>query len=269
MMNTYILLHGLFFLEYKSNDILYVTAPFVPPQSFPPPPLVGHDYRIGNPEDGAGLHRVPPNTVLHWTQKLRGRPKNDFPDDMLQFRKGESGTGDITDDPTRFAFRLVLPCPFDIFALRRGNRSDLPVDASSKVWSSITAHASSSLMALVTCLHYEADSEPSGSNTNRCHFYAESDCPEDVPHANHAYGETSKMFSKGFDLRLKKGSSTPTTVRVLPPAVDDPRLVDLQGRDQDEASLAELLPGTVKCPPPQFPAEGINVANCGQLGVFP
>jgi hypothetical protein len=272
MMNIYILLHGLFFLEYKPDDLLYVTAPFIPSQTSPPPPLMGHDYRIGNPEDGPSLQKVPPNAVLYWTGKLKGTPRNDFPDQMLQFHKGEAGTGDISDDPTQFAFRLILPSPDNIFPLRKGQRSDLPVIKTGSVWSNITKHfPSEPHMALVTCLQYHGDSEPSGSNTNRCHFYAEGDCPEDVPHANHAYDEAKRIFSVGFDLKLKQGSGTPTTVPVLPPAVEDARLTDLKGRDQDEFSLADFFANAsgIKCPPPSHsPLEGVNVANCGQFGVL-
>lgn len=256
IVNIYVLLHGLLFMEYK-DDLLYITAPYVPARLAPLPPLMAHNYRFGNPEDGSNLRKIPQNSIFDWRYQLTGDKAKEFPREILQFSKKDAETGDIWDDRMKFAFRLILPAPFEIVPLRKGDRYEFPVYTDRKVWSSIAKHGSPK-MALVTCLHYQGESDPSGSNTNRCHFYAECDRLEDVRHTNYAYDNTKTMFTKGFDLQLHEDATNLPLVSAVPPALDDPKLTDLENRDKDEYSLAEL----------PKPATAVNVANCGQFGVL-
>lgn len=262
-MNIYILLQGLFFLEYKSNpNRLFVTAPIITGSG-----LRGHAYRMGNPDNVANLAKIPPNTVIDWSGQLQGGWRNSFPSEMHQFYKIESGTGDITDDATQFAFRLILQYPVEIYALRKGDRTKMRF-IPGVLQSSIDHHSSPFSISLVTCLEYQGLSDPSGSGTNRCHFYAESYCAEDVSHVNSAYMQCGRLFSGGFNLQLDEDWGDPPKISAKGPAEDDPRLADLKGRDCDEDDLSEFfaLATNIKCPPPHV--AGVNVANCGQFGVL-
>lgn len=260
--NAYILLHGLFFLEYK-GPVLFVTAPTV----------MDHDYRIGNPEDGANLKATPPlpNNIVHWENTtLKGGSAVGFPEELFCFSKKEANTGDITDDQSKFTFRLVLPRPIEIIALRQGDRSDFPAKPGN-IWTSIVNHSKSlrSLdLGLVMCLRYQGTFDPLFSTTNRCHIYAECDCPADLNHTNDAYASAAKMFSGNFDLQVDPNPITfPPSISPLSPAIENLNLSELQNRDQDEFALTEFFrqAAGINCPL----TLSVNVANCGQFGVLP
>lgn len=256
--NAYILLHGLFFLEYQGSTLVVTT-----------PTVMDHDCRVGNPEDDARLKPAPqyPNNVFHWENTtLSGGSAVVFPDELFSFSKNEAGTGDITDDATQFRFRLVLPRPLEIIALRQGDRSDFPAKSGS-VWTSIINHSKSLNLGLVMCLRFRGTFDPQFSTTNRCHFYAESDCPTNLDHTNDAYASAAKMFSKTFDLKIDPDPNPlPPRIPPLSPAVEDLALGDLQNRDEDEFALFEFFAqdAGIHCPL----TLSVNVANCGQFGVL-
>jgi hypothetical protein len=266
-MNIYILLQGLFFFEYKSNpSCLYVTTPVVKGTV-----STRHDYRYGNPEDKGKLKQIDMHKVFDWRKDLKGNPDyKSFPS-LLQFSKTEAKTGNITDNCSEFAFRLILPRPWMIYPLRKGNRSDFRPNVSKYVWKSINNHSDLSFIPLMTCLEYQGNYEPSGSGTNRCHIYAESDCAEDVADANRAYGQCGKpFFTGGFDFRLDESFGTPPPVKAKAPAADDGRLTDLRRRDKaDEYGLSEFFAKAKRIGCPRHPIVSVNVANCGQFGVLP
>lgn len=267
--NVFILLHGLFFLEYQGGKLV-VTAPEV----------ADHDYQMGTPDnDGKDLQPLPstPQDFSDPAMGLTGASNaTQFPPELLQFSKKDTGVGNLTGP---FRFRCTLPSPLQIVPLRNGPRSDLHCTPGN-VLSSINKHQGARI-GIVTCLVYTGSvAKIHPTSTDRCHFYAEPDFEPNLEHTNHALSEARLLFANGknFDLQLDTSVLTQNLplVPAVPPSRDDPR-VSLSGAFEEDPLFAIRSLGAtpqavtprakrVAQPLSQNP-ESVNVANCGQYGV--
>jgi hypothetical protein len=267
---VFILLHGLFFLEYKGNNLV-VTAPQV----------VDHDYQIGTPDnDGSDLQPIQGQTSLDFSDPKMGLVGDKaftrrFPPELLQFSKKETGVGDLTGP---FRFRCVLPCPLDIVPLRNGPRSDFRC-VPGGIFLSMNKHPGEQI-SIVTCLVYTGSiAKIHPTSTNRCHFYAEPDFATGIEHTNQALAEAKLVFAHWdkFDLQLDTTKLSPEalhTVPARPPIKDSPR-VPLSGDFEEDPLFAIRNPrpnsqgGTTQpgVGSSTTVAQTVNVANCGQYGV--
>ena len=252
--DIYLFLHGFFFMEFQGNQLI-ITAPEVG----------DHDYRIGQP-DKALLKPVPSNTTLDWTGTLTGDnlcTSRGFAIETLQFSKAITGVGDLKG---AFHFRVILPCPFAFYPLRKGPAGEFP--GKGNVWNDIYSRlkgSGSKDIALVTCLKYQGSIDPywpRSSSPYRYHLYAEPDCKLELEHTRHALSESKQLFanSGAFDLDIDVNS---TLTRVDAKKPDDEYPGTLSGfSTDDEKNLAEVLNASYCA------QRAVNVANCGQYGIL-
>lgn len=234
---TNILLHGLFFMELRSDSILIIT-----------PIVGGHQYFCGV----GGLLMPLPRGEVNWTKALpvQAKPVRDFPSQVPQFSKNDTGVGGL-DDNAPFYVKITLPVPSDIVGLRRDALSHfVPLPSrhvGDNILSRCSAGGSNSEMAMVTCLNYVRTSAGPNINYN---LYAEH---PDVPatwEVNKALTDSQTLFQQpdAFDLLMKATSNT--VVKPTPNACYGVTA-------EDQYSLMEKT----------TPHRGINVTNCIQFGL--
>jgi hypothetical protein len=254
-----ILLHGLFFMEFNSSNLI-VKAPRIDM----------HRYFIGNqgflteipssadpfdldlsPSSSSGLQ---PGSINTFANHLS----------IPQFSKSATGVGDLTSS---HRFSIKLPFPADIIPLRIGSLIDFKnaVVTSGTVAKNIInscGTGGNDDFSLLTCLRYLK--EPSfGSPPVVTHsFYAEHPYfPKTPGELNMTYIQAREMWQNKdeFDLQLTMGTIFPPLSPVCPPVHPGYGI-----SSDDENTLAELLLNS-----PCSASRGTDVANCVQFGINP
>ncbi len=109
---TCILLHGLFFLQFK-NHLLTVTTPKFRPHTF--------GYR---PQGISTIQPLPGGPDIDWTNvglKDNMSSTEAFPTSIMQFSASQTGTGELLPTGNKnYYFKLTLNRPFEIHTFRRG-----------------------------------------------------------------------------------------------------------------------------------------------------
>jgi hypothetical protein len=265
MPTTCILLHGLFFMQFK-NDLLTVATPKF------------GDHTFGHRRQGiSAIQQILSGTTIDWTNvglKDNKSSKEKFDPPILQFSGPQTGTGDLLPLGNKeFHFQLILNRPMEIhpFRHRNGNLTDFFNVAKPKrpksngkdnvrenVLNSCGAGGNNSF-ALLVGLVYEQ--EAGCTLPNVISFYGEHRMAcKDIgsTQVNPALIAAQNLFANpgDFDLEFQDvGGFTP----VCPPDQDDFGVLK-----DDELSACELLLGDCFIPPP---TKGTNPINCAQFGV--
>lgn len=260
---TCILLHGLFFMQFK-NHLLTVATPKFGPHTF------GH-----RPQgSGSAIQQIFPGTTIDWTDmglKDNKSSSEQFPATILQFSAPQTGTGELLPRGNKeFHFQLILNRPMEIhpFRLGSGNLGDFANVAiienpkgsgkdnvRENVLNSCRAGGNNSF-ALLVGLVYEQ--EANCTLPNVISFYGEHQMPcQDIGagQVNPALKAAQKLFAspRDFDLEFQNISGIPP---VCPPDQDVFGVLK-----DDELSACELLQGDCFIP------FGPNPINCAQFGV--
>lgn len=198
-----ILLHGLFFMEFKpqSNaDTLVITAPDIKEHKH----CMLHnglfmEFPLEKP------FQMDLRTQL--TDLVPGKIDSfeHYPA-IPQFSKTQAKVGELVGQ--NYRLRIVLPLPQEIVPLRCGSLMDFGGAAEGQVKESIMSECGkggNNQFALVTCLRYlksHANASPPGSTHS---FYAEHMQVPDPQQTNQAYKTAGQLFShpENFDLRLR------------------------------------------------------------------
>ena len=200
---VYVFLHGLMLLQFKTiagETTLVVTAPKVLSSGNIP----GHEYKYmrlkPNETVPEGTLAPAPNSIS--IDHLLVGAVASFDSKVTQFSAAAAQVGEIRDDSTLYAFRLVLPRPKQIRAFRWENLgTNTLILKGNKVGTPIRNHISANGFSLVTCLVYDND----GGEYQKYHLYAEpSNCSTDKEHTNHALQSTKSLFtnSDNFDIQI-------------------------------------------------------------------
>lgn len=264
---TCILLHGLFFMQFK-NHLLTVATP----------KFAAHTF--GHRPQGSGnvIQQILPGTTIDWTNaglKDNKSSNEKFDPTILQFSGPQTGTGNLLPPGNKeFHFQLILNRPLEIhpFRLGSGNLGDFAKVAIIKgpkgsglanvrenVLDSCGNEGNNSF-ALLVGLVYEQ--EAGCTLPNVISFYGEHQMAcQNIGSAqvNPALKAAQKLFASpgDFDLEFRDVSGLQP---VCPPDQDAFGVLK-----NDELSACELLLGDCFKPRPDF--RGVNPINCAQFGV--
>jgi hypothetical protein len=252
-----ILLHGLFFLQYQSNNLVVMT-PNHPMHQF----LMRPQGMTGNANNPfPSLQSDIDLTTLIGSSSPVPLP---FPASMPQFSIADTGVGNLISTPSKnYRCRIVLPWPLDIMSLRSsGSLGDYHPLSTSSVGQSILSNSGPAL-GIVTLLHYQSAGSPFTVS-----YFAEHLMPTSTREVNPALKASKALFQnpENFDLQLSEcdwcGNCTTPTIC---PDKDVPPTASAYGvlRD-DEHSVGEIYRST-DC----SLLEGTDVANCVQFGIRP
>jgi hypothetical protein len=257
---TCILLHGMFFMQFK-NHLLTVATPKFPPHKF--------GYR---PQGVTNIQPLPGGPDIDWANvglKDNVSSKETFPSSILQFSSSQTGTGELLPaGNTEYRFKLKLNRPFEIYTFRPGKLGSFSAVAKQKSpkpshkdrvrESVIKACGSTSTnpIALLVGLVYERDA--SCTLPNVLSFYAEHQMHCNMiksANVNPVLKAAQKLFASpsDFDLEFHDVWGIPN---VCPPDKDVYGVLK-----DDEFSACELL--VHDC----IEAGGPNPINCAQFGV--
>jgi hypothetical protein len=264
---TCILLHGLFFMQFK-NHLLTVATP----------KFAGHTFGSRPQGSGSVIQQIFPETTIDWTDvglKDNRNSNEQFPSSTLQFSRSQTGTGDLLPQGNKgFHFQLILNKPMEIhpFRLGNGNLGDFATVAKPKppkgngkanvrenVLNSCGSGGNNSFALLVGLVYQQ---EMGCTLPNVISFYGEHQMPcaqIGADEVNPALLAAQNLFASpgDFDLEFEDASGLQT---VCPPAQDAFGVLK-----DDELSACELLLGDCFIPPPDF--FGVNPINCAQFGV--
>jgi hypothetical protein len=205
-----ILLHGLFFLETKSNNV-EIFAPQVP----------NHRFAGGTRGNITDI-----TTGINWTGSLTGKGaanEAEVASTILQFSKQTVG-GFKQKDVNRL---ITLPWPNQFFSIRRSALAGFQYDTSVPhvVGDEIKRRCGTNgnnQIGLVTVLSYGGSfadpTLPGQTPTRNIHFFHDPGLPHDVGAVNADLQACRPVFNKkdAFDLLMDKNGSFPTT------PLDDP-----------------------------------------------
>jgi hypothetical protein len=257
---TCILLHGLFFMQFKSH-LLTVTTPKFHPHKF--------GYR---PQGTATIQALPGGPDITWTNvglKDNTSSTETFPSSIMQFSGSQTGTGDLLPPGKKnYQFRLTLNRPFEIHTFRPGKLGNFSLEAKQKPTKSngkdhvrenvikSCGSVPSNPIALLVGLVYERD--VTCTLPKVLSFYAEHQmaCNQiKSAHVNPALVAAQKLFASpsDFDLEFQDVEGVPN---VCPPDKDVYGVLK-----DDELSACELL--VHDC----IELAGPNPINCAQFGV--
>jgi hypothetical protein len=258
---TCILLHGLFFMQFK-NHLLTVTTPR----------FKGHKFGY-RPQGIPNIGPLPPGAPdIDWTSvglKDNTNSNEKFPPSILQFSGSQTGTGELLPPGNKeYEFKLTLYRPYDIYSFRVGTldtfsnvAKDKPAKTNGKehVKDNVIkscGSGSSNPITLLVALVYERDMNCKLPTVLSFYAEHEMDCNMiDYKQVNPALVAAQGLFASpvDFDLEFKK-------VDPVAPVCPDHIGVYGVSRD-DEFSACELL--VHDCI--QF--GGPNPINCAQFGV--
>jgi hypothetical protein len=244
--HTCILLHGLFFMQFKNNLLTVTTAKFSPQHTF--------GFR---PQGTSAIQKILPGTDIDWKDVgLKPGPTKTFPSSVLQFSAGETGTGELLPAGNKnYHFKLTLNQPFEIHAFRhkvnnlghfdkvsipKGPKNNGKAHIKDSVIKSCGSAATNPISLLVG-LVYERDA--SCTLPGVVSFYAEHQMTCNTINSarvNPALKAAQQLFA------------SPSAFGVLA---------------DDEFSACELLLGDCFIPGPGF--FGVNPINCAQFGINP
>ncbi|HLK06589.1 MAG TPA: hypothetical protein VKV30_01545 [Candidatus Angelobacter sp.] len=258
---TCILLHGLFFMQFK-NHLLTVTTPIFKP------------HTIGSrPQGTNNIKLIPAGTAIDWTNvglKDNGSSTETFPPSIMQFSASQTGSGELLPAGKKnYHLKLTLNRPFDIHPFRhqgklgdfgkvakqkspKANGKDHIRDNVIKSCGSVPNNPISLLVGLV----YERDASSTLPGVISFHAEHQMNCNQiGATQVNPALVKAQDLFAnpKDFDLEFQDvggiASVCPDDIGAYGVAMND------------EFSACELLVG--QCI--QF--AGPNPINCAQFGV--
>lgn len=213
--NTYILLHGMFFMAFEGNNLVVAT-----PQHLP------HHFQTR--DHGGPLQTLPAGDIN--LTSLEGGAVQCFPSDVIQFSASSmQRVKPVLSSATKFQTRITLPFPKAIFAYRTDTADHFLGDPGKNVTQSILSFAGPRL-GTITCLEYGP-----GSNPFVRSYYAEHPTRVGSTEVNLAFdaARDQGFCGPGFDLTILPGY-VPDPYRdpdaSLPPGV----------LGDDEASLEEI-----------------------------
>jgi len=251
--STFILLHGMFFMEFY-KDQLYVATPDHKETC----DQNGHHFCVRR----SGGQLQPMGTKIDLYSSLGHGTKNSFPSEILQFSKSLVDSGPRKTN--KYRCKMILPLPKNIFAYRTDTKDKFnPVNGSS-IGQAILA-ATGPRLATITCLEFTPGKE--GPYTES--YYAEHKGRPNAGDVNAALLAAKDICGNKFNLQLTPLPNVP------PPTAPDPIGSFPDGVSQDdEKELGELLTGTMlACDEKPCPAkahtEAIDVASCPQFGINP
>lgn len=257
-----ILLHGLFFMQFKDDKLIVATPKFQP-----------HTFGMreqGQPKIGP----LPPGAPdINWTSEGLGKNSNtidfsQFPD-ISQFSASETGVDELMPDGTKeYEFQLILPKPEQIHGFRQvqlKNFLDCTESNHSKpgtlkpMQENIQSHCGPNF-ALLTGLIYKK--EKKWTRKNVVNFYAEHDlsCQKiKATDIDDALQVGRKLFAnqQNFDLAYKDPG------KPLPAGCSNDPCYDFGVTSNDLLSVFELNHEHECCQ-----SKGTNPINCAQFGVI-
>jgi hypothetical protein len=257
-----ILLHGLFFMQFKGDKLIVATPKFQP-----------HTFGMreqGQPNIGPLPHGAPD---INWTSVglVPNANSIDFPQfpDIPQFSRGETGVGELMPVGTQdHEFQLILPSPQEIHGFRQGQlqnfldctESNHPKPGNLKPMQENIKNHCGPNFSLVTGLVYKKTNE--WKHKNVVSFYAEHSvsCMNlKAADTNNALCKGKKLFahSENFDLIYKDPAA-------WPPAVCPDKTCAFGVSPDDQFSAFELT----LTPPACCQTRGVNPINCAQFGVI-
>jgi len=216
--SSYVLLHGMWFMEFDGNGHLLAATP----------QHQAHHFHIRPHQQP--LQALPPGDLdLTSTLGTTGKVAF-FPTDILQF----SAAAVQISYPrlpkiTKFQTRITLPLPKLIFAFRSDTTDDFPA-AAGKVRDSMLTFAGPRL-ATITCLEYD----PGSGGPTVTSYYAEHPAKANSTAVNAALGDAadSEFLGPNFNLIVNAGF-VPDACR----DTDDSLPMGVLG--DDEATLREI-----------------------------
>lgn len=266
---TYVLLHGMFFMEFQGETLCVVTP------NKPNPPT-GNDHEFYVRPHGGMLADLDTDVDLTQGQIKAGGLKS-FPPEVPQFSASIllQGGADKPILPPKgsgtYRCRMVLPTPKHIFGYRSDTKNYFRPEGN--VGQSIL-DSTGTRLGTITCLQYEP-----GSSTNPfvLNYYAEHPGPATTGDVNAALRTAKDICGSYFDLQLKPGwvfSSNPDPENSLPSGVsqdDEDTLEDVIGffrlyekllSDEAKKSLKSL-----KIHPGKKPQLAADIASCPQFAI--
>ena len=256
-----ILLHGLFFMSFKGNNLIVAT-----------PQFGGHLF--GMREQGAPIiGPVLGGPNINWTSGLIDNPNTKtFPSNIPQFSSGATGVGEFMPaGTTTHQFQLILPRPDQIHGFREDLLADFqqctvpnrPKPAGLKPMrenivsncgnGSPTAH-----FALLTGLIFRKTNQWKRKNVVSLYAEHSNSCNMKNDDVNAALQEGKRLFAahQNFDL-IYKDPDNPL-LSICPPECDFFGVTK-----NDQLNIEELT----LTPPDCCQTRGPNPINCAQYGV--
>ncbi len=261
---TCILLHGMFFMAFKNNQLIVTT-----------PRFKNHIFGIRGPND---VNIFPLLSILglrdiYWTQiGLKDGGMQQFPKTLLNFSAADTGVTELLPIGSMdYEFSLVLPRPADIYPFRKDKLGTFETVAriptspkpsrKDPVRDSIIRSCGSDKnqpVGLLTGLIYERLPGCLLPNVLSLHAEHNGHCSEiGATQVNAALNEATHLFQNQteFDLQFQDAATTP----ICPPT---PNQYGVQVID--ELSACELSDGG--CTRTKWD-KGPNPINCAQFGV--
>lgn len=245
--NTFILLHGFFFLEVQ-NDKLVIASPRV----------TGH---TPFQRDHGARHRGwDGRTIESGPSLVAAGTAPQFPLELLQFSRAKAGVpdGQFFIDAAKqddFAAFVELPLPDAIVPLRKGTKDHYHPDRTKNVPQSIDhLCGNSNNVALIVFLQYS-----SNPLFTRNYYIEHSVDPGDIGEVNDMFQVAADEFGRpGFDFRITKLDKTPvpTGKDNVPVGIDS---------NNDEEAIGEVL--VDEAPPSANTRRTIAVATCPMFGI--
>jgi hypothetical protein len=256
--STFILLHGMFFMEFY-KDHLYVATPDHRASCN----QNGHHFCMRR--HGGQLQTMGTNIDLY--SSLGHGGMSTFPKTIPQFPKSLIDLGPKTT-PT-YRCKMILPLPKNIFGLRTDVKSNFNPVKGNAIGEAILAAATGPRLATITCLEFVPGKD--GPYTES--YYAEHKRRPNAADVNLALVAAKEICGNKFNLQLTALPCPPPPAPCFPPAPKDPTASLPNGVSQDdESALDELVTGTaLACDEQPCPAtahkENVDVASCPQFGL--
>jgi hypothetical protein len=213
---VYILLHGMFFMEYDGDKFIVAT-----------PNCEGH--RFYTRFHGQGLQDM--DTDINLYNNVIGGPKPLPFEGILQLsRKADLNIDDgpVLSRASMYRCKMILPYPEKIITMRSGLASDF--HPKGNIFAKSKRNIPSEI-ATITCLVYSAGSDDAYTQS----YYAEHPHRPSLSEINMALVAAQDLCGDSFNLQIASPSSTPC----IPPS--DSKLPGVS--QDDEYELDELFPG--------------------------
>jgi len=249
---TYLLLHGMFFMEFY-DGLLYICTPKHNCHKF---------FKNIHTPNPTGLQALEPDIDWSENNTLKQGKTNSFPTEILQFSAKLLNLRGLPVLPTatNYACKMVLPAPKHIFGYRTDAKENF-TPSSGKIADDIQDSIGPQI-ATITCLQYEPG--PSGPFIES--FYASHDHPPNGSEIDDALIAAKDICGQNFDLQFDP-NAIPVTAAKMDHQASLPATVD----PNDEKDIDELQPQGPSCHPPKPGSDvgttSVDVASCPQFGI--
>jgi hypothetical protein len=248
---TYLLLHGMFFMEFY-DGLFYICTPKYDCHKF---------FKKTHAPNPTSFQSLDPD--INWSKDnsmITPGKTNSFPPEVLQFSvKTLDPNGlPILPGAKNYACKMVLHPPKHIFGYRTDGKEKFhPLTGNT---ADDISDSTGPRIATITCLQYD----PGKAGAFVESFYAEHDHLPRTSEVNDALQAAKGICGNNFDLKFDPSSSNPSPADKDKPGSLPP------GIDPDYETEINEKPGT-PCPPPKPGAvvgtENVDVASCPQFGI--